>query len=119
MAGSGHRWQFPRPGGFDQAPVESAAGPLDPANLDLQPGAALACPVKGLEFDERTLSLIDTDHDGRVRASEVINAVQWCEDHLKDVGMLKTGGDTLPLERINDQTDSGKAILASARQILK
>jgi hypothetical protein len=119
MAGSEHRWQFSRLGGFDQARFESAADLADLENLDLKLWAALACPVKGLEFDERTLALVDTDHDGRVRAPELINAVQWCEDHLKDLGALKSGGDTLPLARINDQTDSGKAILASAKQILK
>jgi hypothetical protein len=119
MAGSAHRWQFSRLGGFDQARFETAADLADLENLDLKLWAALACPVKGLEFDERTLALIDTDQDGRVRANEVINAVQWCEDHLKDLGALKSGGDTLPLARINDQSESGKAILASARQILK
>jgi hypothetical protein len=119
MTGSGHRWQFSRLGGFDQARFETAADLAELENLDLKLWAALACPVKGLEFDERTLALIDTDGDGRVRAPEVINAVQWCEDHLKDLGALKSGGDTLPLARINDQTDSGKAILASAKQILK
>lgn len=65
-----------------------------------------------------TLALIDTDSDHRVRAPEVIAAVQWCEDHLKDLSALRNGSDTLPLSQINDQTPSGKAILASARQIL-
>lgn len=114
-----HRWQFSRSGGFDQARLETAADLADLANLDLKLWAALACPVKGLEFDERTLALIDTDHDGRVRAPEVIAAVQWCEDHLRDLAALKTGSDSLPLAQISDRTDSGKAILASAKQILK
>lgn len=114
-----HRWRFTRSGGFDQAKLETAADFADLENLDLKLWAALACPVNGLEFDERTLALIDTDSDHRVRAPEVIAAVQWCEDHLKDLAALRNGSDTLPLSQINDQTPSGKAILASARQILR
>ncbi|MCG3135714.1 MAG: hypothetical protein HMLKMBBP_03447 [Planctomycetes bacterium] len=113
-----HAWKFSRMGGFDQVRLDTAEDLKNLEHLDLKLWAALACPVKGLEMDERTLALIDTDGDGRVRAREVIEAVQWCEDHLKDVGALKQGGDSVPLAQINDQTDSGKAILASARRIL-
>lgn len=116
---STHRWRFFRAGGLDQVRFDSAADFRELENLDQKLWVALACPVKGIEFDERTLGLIDNDKDGRVRAPEVIAAVQWAEDHLKDMGALKAGSDTLPLDQINDQTPSGKAILASARQILK
>ena len=114
-----HRWRFLRAGGLDQVRLDSAADFRELENLDLKLWVALACPVKGIEFDERTLGLIDNDKDGRVRAPEIIAAVQWAEDHLKDLAALKSGSDTLPLDQINDQSPSGKAILASARQILK
>ncbi len=114
-----HRWTFFRAGGFDQARLDTAQDLINLEHLDLKLWAALACPVKGLEFDERTLALVDTDNDGRVRAPEVIAAVQWCEDHLKDVAAIKAGGSSVPLAQINDTTANGKAILASARQILK
>ncbi len=113
-----HRWQFTRTGGFDQVRLETAQDLGHLEDLDLKLWAALACPVKGLEYDEQTLALIDGDNDGRVRAPEVIAAVQWCEEHLKDLAALKAGSEELPLAQINDQTASGKAILASARQIL-
>jgi len=116
---SKHTWQFSRSGGFDQVRLETAQDLAHLEDLDLKLWAALACPVKGLEFDEKTLALIDADHDGRVRAPEIIAAVQWCEDHLKDLAVLKAGADAVQLAHINDTTDSGKAILASARQILK
>ncbi len=116
---SSHRWRFFRAGGLDQVRFDSAADFRELENLDQKLWVALSCPVKGIEFDERTLGLIDHDKDGRVRAPEVIAAVQWAEDHLKDMAALKSGSDTLPLDQINDQSPSGKAILASARQILK
>ena len=37
--------------------------------LDQKLWVALACPTNGLEIDARTLALIDTDKDGRVRAA--------------------------------------------------
>lgn len=117
--GSVHRWQFARLGGFDQVRLETAADLVHLPELDLKLWAALACPVKGLEFDERTLSLIDTDKDGRVRAPEVVEAVRWCASILKDPADLKAGKDAVPLDRIADGTEAGRAILASARQILK
>lgn len=114
-----HRWRFFRAGGLDQVRFESADDFRHLENLDPKLWVALACPVKGLEFDEKTLALIDGDRDGRVRVPEVIAAVQWAEDHLKDLAALKGGTDILPLDQINDQTPGGQAILASARQILK
>jgi hypothetical protein len=81
---SSHRWRFFRAGGLDQVRFDSAADFRDLENLDQKLWVALSCPVKGIEFDERTLGLIDNDKDGRVRAPEVIAAVQWAEDHLKD-----------------------------------
>ncbi len=117
-ASTTHRWQFSRSGGFDQAKLETAADFADLASLDQKLWAALACPVKGLELDEKTLALIDTDKDGRVRAPEVIAAVKWCGENLKDLASLKAGSASLPLAQINDATPSGRAILASAKQIL-
>ncbi len=114
-----HRWKFFRAGGLDQARLTSAEDFKNLEHLDQKLWVALACPVKGLEFDEKTLALIDVDKDGRVRVPEIVNAVQWTEDHLKDLTALAGGSDSLPLDQINDQTASGKAILVSAKQILK
>ncbi|MGQ0552429.1 MAG: hypothetical protein ACT4PU_04350 [Planctomycetota bacterium] len=114
-----HRWQFSRSGGFDQVRLETAADLASLGELDQKLWAALACPVKGLEFDEATLALIDTDHDGRVRAPEIIAAAEWCQLRLKDLAALKACAPALPLNQINEQSEEGREILASARQILR
>ena len=114
-----HRWQFSRSGGFDQVRLESSQDLAHLGELDLKLWAALACPVKGLEYDERTLALIDADKDGRVRAPEVIAAVQWCGARLKDLAALKAGAAELPLAAIDDARPEGKAVLASARRLLQ
>jgi hypothetical protein len=115
----GHIWDFVRAGGLDQVRFETADDFLDLGRLDQKLWVALSCPTHGLQFDERTLALIDTDGDGRIRAPELITAVQWACRHLKDPGTLVTGSAALPLSVINDASESGAYILASARRILK
>ena len=113
-----HIWTFFRAGGFDQVSLTTAADISAIGSLDLKLWAALACPVKGLEYDERTLELIDVDHDKRVRAPEVIAAVQYADDHLKDLAAIIAGTDQLAVANIDDSTPSGKAILSCANHIL-
>ncbi len=113
-----HRWKFFRAGGFDQVRLDSGADLLALDQLDLKLWVALACPVNGLEFDARTLGLIDTDKDGRVRAPELIAAVKWAGAMLKTPDDLLKGSASLPLNAINDGTPEGKALLSSAKQLL-
>ena len=58
-----HTWRFFRAGGFDQVKLESGADLLHLGQLDQKLWTALACPVRGLEFDAHTLALIDSDKD--------------------------------------------------------
>ncbi|HXI71843.1 MAG TPA: hypothetical protein VNN22_15920 [Verrucomicrobiae bacterium] len=113
-----HTWKFFRAGGFDQVKLESGADLANLDQLDQKLWVALACPTRGLEFDNRTLDLIDTDKDGRVRVPEVIAAAKWATGLLKNTDEITKGSPILPLAAINDATPEGKQILASARQIL-
>ena len=113
-----HIWKFARAGGLDQVVLESGADLADIGNLDQKLWVALACPTKGLEFDEKTLQLIDADNDGRVRVPEVVAAVKWALARLKNADDLTAGGAALPLAAIDESAPEGAAILASARQIL-
>ena len=113
-----YRWRFFRAGGFDQVKLETGADLARLDQLDQKLWVALACPTRGLEFDSRTLDLVDTDKDGRVRAPEVIAATKWATDLLKNPDDLLKSSPTLPISAINDSTPEGKQILASAKQIL-
>lgn len=115
---SAHAWRFFRAGGFDQVKIETGADLLALDTLDQKLWVALACPTTGLHFDARTLDLIDTDKDGRVRAPELISAVKWAGALLKNPDDLIKGGDHLPLTSINDATAEGQAIASSAKSIL-
>ncbi|MBN2449965.1 MAG: hypothetical protein JXR77_06230 [Lentisphaeria bacterium] len=112
-------WRFFRAGGMDQLKLDSGAVLARLSALDQKLWVALSCPVNGLEFDPKTLALIDTDADGRVRVPEILAAVQWACANLRDPDALLAGGAELPLAAINDASDEGKGLLASAREILR
>ena len=114
-----HTWKFFRAGGFDQVQLDSGADLLALKELDQKLWVALSCPTRGIEFDTRTLDLIDGDADGHVRANEVLAAIAWAGKLLKDADLLVKGSDSLALADIDDSSEEGKQVLASARHILK
>jgi len=115
---SNHKWNFFRAGGFDQVHFESGADLLNLEHLDQKLWAALSCPTRGVEFDTKTLDLIDTDKDGRVRAPEIIAAVKWACSMLKNPDELLRPHAALDISSISDATPEGKQLLSSAKQIL-
>ncbi|MHB0927007.1 MAG: hypothetical protein ACYC1F_10945 [Gallionellaceae bacterium] len=114
-----HTWKFFRAGGFDQVQLDSGADLLALKELDQKLWVALGCPTRGLEFDSRTLDLIDSDTDGHVRANEVLAAIDWAGRLLKNADLLIEGADSLALADIDDSGEEGKQVLASARHILR
>lgn len=116
--GGDHTWTFFRAGGFDQVKLRTGADLANLGSLDQKLWVALACPTSGLEIDARTLALIDTDHDGRVRARELIAAAEFATSRLRNPDDLFAGADVLPLAAIQDASPAGKTVLSAARQIL-
>lgn len=114
-----HTFRFFRAGGFDQVRLDSGADLLALGELDQKLWVALACPTTSVDFDARTLKLLDTDCDGRVRAPELIQACKWAGSLLKQPDDLLKGSDTLPLEAINPGTPEGKTVSEVARNVLK
>lgn len=114
----GYRWRFFRSGGFDQVLIENADDLRHLGELDQKLWSVLACPTSGLEFDTRTLQLLDTDCDGRIRAPEVIAAASWVCAVLKTPDVLFRGVDGLPLAAIAGEHPEGAKLLATARKVL-
>ncbi len=114
-----HIWNFSRVGGVNRVNLESGKDLMHLDKLDQKLWTALSCPVYGLELDYKTLELIDTDSDGRIRAPEVVAAVKWLTSLVKNPDELLEGKDYLELSSINDSTEEGKNLLESAKQILK
>jgi hypothetical protein len=108
-----HQWKFFRAGGFDQVRIDTAADLLNLKDLDQKLWVALSCPTKGIEFDARTLELLDSDTDGHIRAPELLAAVDWTTARLSDAAVLEQKLAGVPLAAIKDD-----AILAAARGLL-
>lgn len=119
MTNASPHWRFFRAGGFDQVRLDTAAELLNIGQLDQKLWVALSCPVKGIEFDARTLAFVDSDGDGQVRAPELIAAVQWAGARLKDTEVLAGKLPGVPLTAIRDDDAEGLAMAQAARELLK
>ena len=97
--------------------LETAADLRALGELDQKLWVALSCPVKGLQLNERTLALIDTDGDGHVRPLEVIAAVSWACARLKDPSILLRGAGELEVAAIGGGPE-GTAVAESAEWVL-
>ena len=71
-ASTGPIFSFRRMGGLDQVLLSTDEEWRQLDQLDPKLWMALSCPTSGLEFDARTLALLDTDHDGRIRSADIL-----------------------------------------------
>jgi len=97
-----YRWTFYRSGGVDQVALQSADDLRHLRELDPKLWIALSMPTRGVEFDARTLDLLDTDKDGHIRQPEVLAAVAWLCELFRDPGRLFAGGDVVTLAELVD-----------------
>lgn len=114
-----HRWKFYRAGGLDQVVFRNGQDIVSLRELDQKLWVTLACPTQGLDLDERTLSLIDSDKDGRIRPPELIATVEWLREVYNNPDELMISRDFVPLSSINDKTEAGRSILATAKWVLE
>lgn len=112
-----HQWRFFSAGGFAQVNLDTGADLANLGQLDQKLWVALSCPVQGLEFDRRTLALMDSDKDGHIRAPELIAAVEWAVARLNSPDVLVKGG-ALPLAAIRADSEEGARLLASACHVM-
>lgn len=114
-----HIWQFSRVGGVNRVTLERGTDLMNLDQLDQKLWTALSCPVDGLEIDPRTLHLIDTDKDGKIRVPEILEAVRWIIAMICNADDLLARPKSLPLSAIDTSGEEGQALLASAKQILQ
>lgn len=118
MSKETYNWKYASVGGSVRVKIETGEDIAHLAELDRKKWTVLSCPTTGLEFDARTLSLLDSNGDGRIHVDEVIAASQWLCKVLKNPDIVIKGGDTLKLSEFNKKTEEGAKLEKSARQIL-
>ncbi len=114
MAEVPHTWRFFRAGGFDQVRIDTAQDLQALAQLDQKLWVALSCPVKGIEFDARSLQFIDSDNDGQVRVPELNAAIAWAFERLLQPEVLVQSLSGVPISQIRSDDAPGQLIKTAA-----
>lgn len=118
MENNTYNWKFKSIGGTSRVAISSGEDIRHLGELDQKLWTVLSCPTTGLEFDQKTLDIIDTDKDGKIRVGEIVAAAKYLTSALKDPDALLRGDDVLELANLNQEDATGKKIYDSARQIL-
>ena len=113
-----YHWTFTSVGGTVRVKITSGADIAHLGELDRKLWSVLSCPAKSLEFDQKTLDLIDADHDGNIRVDEVVATAEWLTGILKNPDLLLTRGTEIPFDAFNTENPEGAKLLSSAKQIL-
>jgi len=115
---NGYPWKYCSLGGVVRVNITSGEDIAHLGELDQKLWTVLSCPTRNLALDNRTLQLIDSDGDGRVRVAEVVSAAQWLTSVVKDKDAILKGESVLRLDGINTDCEAGQKLFASAKQIL-
>ncbi len=114
----GYKWGFSNVGGTPRVRIESGEDIAHLADLDPKMWTVLSCPVKGLEISDKSLGYMDADADGKIRINDVVATSQWLTGVLKDKDLILKGSDSVDVEQINQENESGRKLYSSAKQIL-
>src|SRR3954469_8579293 len=108
-----HRWQFFRAGAVDQVSLRDGFDILALPDLDPKLWVALAMPPHAVDVDEKTLALLDTNKDGRIRIQDILDAVAEIKRCFKNPSEVLTSADAVVLDQIGDAK-----VLAAAKRML-
>ncbi|MCM1178357.1 MAG: hypothetical protein NC308_09090 [Clostridium sp.] len=116
---TGYKWEFENIGGSTRVKITSGEDIAHLHELDRKMWTVLSCPVKGLEIDERSLSYMDWEQDGKIHLDDVVHTADWITGALKDNDLLLRGDSSIDIRYLDTGNATGKKIYSSARQILK
>ena len=114
-----YNWQYCSVGGVVRVKIASGEDLAHLGELDQKLWTVLSCPTKGLEFDSKTLELLDTDADGKIRVPEVVSAAEWLTSVIKDRDSILEGRKALPLALIDTGNEAGQKLHDSAKRVLE
>lgn len=113
-----HKWNFESIGGTTRVKISTGQDIENLANLDPKMWTVLSCPVKGLQIDDKSLSYMDSDSDGKIRVCDVIATSKWITGVLKDSNLLLRADSFIDVNAFNQDNPDGLKLHNAARQIL-
>ena len=118
MDNNNYKWEYSSIGGVTRVNLRSGEDIAHLGELDQKLWTVLSCPTKGLEFEPRTLELLDADKDGKIRVPEVVAAAEWLTSAIKNKDLLLNGDSKISLDEFNQENEEGAKLYKSAKQIL-
>ena len=113
-----YKWQFENIGGCSRVKIASGQDIAHLEELDTKMWTVLSCPLKGLEIDEKSLTYMDFDADGKIRVNDVVGVSKWITKVLKNPDLLLQGNDSINIDDINVENEDGLKLSKAAKQIL-
>ena len=112
-------WKFSTVGGVTRVSIESGEDILHLDELDRKLWTALSCPLKNLEIDEKTMTMLDTNGDGKIHIEEIVAASKWLTSVINDPELLLKRSSVLPFTAFNTSNEEGLHLLETSKQILE
>ena len=98
-----YKWTYASIGGSTRVKIQSGEDIRNLGELDQKLWTVLSCPTSGLEIDEVSLKLMDTDNDGKLHVQEVVKTADWLCGVLSNPDLLLKGEDKLNIADIKDE----------------
>lgn len=99
-----YKWTYASIGGSTRVKIQSGEDIRHLGELDEKMWTVLSCPTVGLEIDETSLKLIDTDNDGKLHVQEVVKAANWLCATLTNPDVLLKSEAQLNVADIADES---------------
>lgn len=112
-------WKFSTVGGVTRVNIDSGKDILHLDELDRKLWTALSCPLTNLEIDEKTMTMLDTNADGKIHIEEVVAASKWLTKVVNNPELLLRCDAFIPLSAFNTGNEEGAHLLETSRQILE
>ena len=112
-------WKFSTVGGVTRVNIESGQDILHLDELDRKLWTALSCPLKNLEIDEKTLTMLDANGDGKIHIEEMVAASKWLTSVINDPELLTQRQSSIPFSAFNVENVEGKHLFEVSKQILE
>ena len=112
-------WKFSTVGGVTRVNIESGEDIMHLDELDRKLWTALSCPLNHLEIDEKTMTMLDTNGDGKIHIEEVIAASKWLTKVINDPELLLKREGFIPFSAFNTSNEEGAHLLETSKQILE
>lgn len=113
-----YKWEYENIGGSARVKIKTGEDITHLHELDPKQWTVLSCPITGLEIDDKSLSYIDCDKDGKIRVNDIINTSKWITNAIKNSNLILKGNSSIDIEQFNTENEAGKKLYNASKQIL-